>query len=207
MLSSPAVSRNKEPILQILKKYINPDVPIKCLEIASGTGEHAIYFTKHFPNMVYQPSDISPRSIHSIVAHIDNCKLPNVRVPLFIDATKPPDFWALPADFGPGQLDFVISINMLHICCPAAVDGLFRAAGGLLKRGEGKLVTYGPYMFDGVIRPQSNTDFDDSLRRENSDWGLRDVDALKKLSEHNGLTLADVHSMPANNHVLVFIRR
>lgn len=102
-------------------------------------------------------------------------------MPLIIDATKPPDFWALPADYGPGQLDLVLNINMIHISSQNAVDGLFRAAGGLLKRGTGRLVTYGPYMFNGVISPQSNVDFDAGLRKENSDWGLRDVEALKKV--------------------------
>jgi len=207
MLSAPAASRNKEPILEVLKKYFNFTDKAKCLEIASGTGEHAVFFARSFPHMVYQPSDILPRNIHSIVAYIDNCKLPNIRIPLIIDATKPPDFWALPADFGPGQLDLVLNINMMHISSQDAVDGLFRAAGDLLKRGGGRLITYGPYMFNGVISPQSNVDFDAGLRKENSDWGLRDVEALKKLADHNGLALSDVHNMPANNYTLVFSRR
>ncbi|KAH7724152.1 hypothetical protein AAVH_08230 [Aphelenchoides avenae] len=93
---------------------------------------------------------------------------------------------------------------MIHISSDAAVDGLFESAGFLLKPYTGRLFTYGPYGFDGKISPESNLRFDKSLRGQNPEWGLRDVEELKKKAAANRLTLKKVHAMPANNHMLVF---
>lgn len=176
------------------------------LEISSGTGQHVIKFAEKFPAVTFQPSEIDARSLHSIVAYIDHYRLANVRVPLFIDVTKPVNHWALPADYGPLSVDVILNINMIHISSQAAIEGLFRASGILLKFGNGLLITYGPYAIDGVISPQSNIDFDASLRSENPEWGLRDIRDLNSLALSCGLRLVARHNMPANNYVLVFRR-
>ncbi|KHJ78167.1 hypothetical protein OESDEN_22213 [Oesophagostomum dentatum] len=155
---------------------------MKLLEISSGTGQHIIKFAEKFPGVTFQPSEIDARSLHSIVAYIDHHRLGNVRVPLFIDVTRPVSHWALPADYGPLAVDVMLNINMIHISSDAAIEGLFKAAGVLLKRGSGLLITYGPYAIDGVISPQSNIDFDAGLRSQNPEWGLRDVSQLSTVS-------------------------
>uniref|UniRef100_A0A915EKR9 Methyltransferase-like 26 n=1 Tax=Ditylenchus dipsaci TaxID=166011 RepID=A0A915EKR9_9BILA len=186
MLSAPAATRNKEPILQVLRQYFDPNIEYKVLEIASGTGEHVTYFAEHMPNITFQPSELNPRYLHSIVAHVDNFRLPNVRVPLCIDVRKPPDVWALPKDAGPGELDAVLNFNMIHISSNEAIHGIFRAASGLLKPSNGLLITYGPYAINGGI------------------MGLREVTELEKLANTNDMKLSKIHEMPANNHMLIF---
>ena len=121
-------------------------------------------------------ADIFPISI------LEFCfQFPNIRVPLYIDVAKTPDFWALPKDYGPHSIDLLLNINMIHISSNLAVTGLFEAASGLLKKGTGLLITYGPYAFEGKISPDSNIQFDDGLRKQNPEWGLRDVRELKEV--------------------------
>ncbi|VDM75419.1 unnamed protein product [Strongylus vulgaris] len=204
MLRAAAAERNANPIANVLNRYLLDDM--KLLEIASGTGQHVIKFAEKFPGVTFQPSEIDARSLHSIVAYIDHYRLGNVRVPLFIDVTKPVNHWALPGDYGPRAVDVILSINMIHISCDAAVEGLFKAASVLLKRGSGLLITYGPYAIDGVISPQSNIDFDARLRSQHPEWGLRDTGYLTRLASNCGLTMIARHDMPANNHMLIFSR-
>uniref|UniRef100_A0A914EF36 Methyltransferase-like 26 n=1 Tax=Acrobeloides nanus TaxID=290746 RepID=A0A914EF36_9BILA len=174
------------------------------LEIASGSGKHIAYFAKHFPKAIWQPSEHNPRYLHSIVGYVDHYKYDNLRVPLFIDITKPPNNWALPADYRPKDVDVLLNINMIHISSSAAVEGLFSAAGSLLKPKEGKLITYGPYVIDGIISAQSNIDFDVSLRSQNPEWYLRDVHDLKLKAQTSGLKLIKIYQVPDNNHMLIF---
>uniref|UniRef100_A0A1I8AJF2 Methyltransferase-like 26 n=1 Tax=Steinernema glaseri TaxID=37863 RepID=A0A1I8AJF2_9BILA len=206
MLVASAAERNKDPILDVLKQHVDQSPGKKILEIASGTGQHALHIAQHYPNAIIQPSERNPRSLHSIVAYVDKYRLPNIRVPLFIDITKPPDFWNLTSDFAPSDVDVVLNINMIHISSNDAVDGLFSAAGLILKRGTGLLITYGPYKVDGVCRPQSNVDFDASLREQNPEWGLRDIAELKEKALYHRMELIKIHEMPANNHMLIFRR-
>uniref|UniRef100_A0A0K0ERM9 Methyltransferase domain-containing protein n=1 Tax=Strongyloides stercoralis TaxID=6248 RepID=A0A0K0ERM9_STRER len=213
MLQNAAASRNCKPIVDILKNYISSEDSFKVLEIASGTGQHILSFAKNFPNSTFQPSEISHRHLHSIVAYLDmlrnahsmiSKKEINIRVPLYIDVTKSPTKWAMPKDYGPNNIDIMISINLLHICSQDAVIGLFRAAGAFLKQNTGKLFTYGPYSIDGIITPQSNIEFNLNLKEKNPEWGLRDIRDLNEIAQKFGLKLINTHSMPANNYILVF---
>ncbi|CAJ0948962.1 unnamed protein product, partial [Mesorhabditis belari] len=205
MLRAAAAERNREPIAEVLKLYFKGR--LKLLEIASGTGQHLAHFAPLFPEVVFQPSECEHRSIHSIVAYVDELRLENFRVPLFIDVTKPAGQWALPDDYAPEQLDVIYSANMIHISSNAAVNGLFEAAGYLLKPSSGLLITYGPYAVNGKITPQSNVDFDAGLRTQNPEWGLRDIEFLRQLAASHGLEYEKAHDMPANNKILVFRKK
>uniref|UniRef100_F1L415 Uncharacterized protein n=1 Tax=Ascaris suum TaxID=6253 RepID=F1L415_ASCSU len=205
MLSAPASERNKQPILEVIQQYIDQR-PRKLLELGSGTGQHVVHFAPHFPNTIFQPSDIDIPSLNSIAAYIQHYKPPNVLPPLHIDVSKGVHSWTLPDGFVQQEIDVLLNINMIHISSGAAVDGLFKAAGELLKPGSGLLITYGAYAINGLITPQSNIDFDKSLRARNPEWGLRDINELKNKAIANGLELTNIHDMPANNKTLIFRR-
>lgn len=125
---------------------------------------------------------------------------------MFIDVAQSPDRWALPADYGPSSIDLIITINMIHISSNASVAGLFQSASGLLKSGA-HLICYGPFGKDGQITPQSNVNFDENLKRDNPEWGLRMIEDLSKQADGFGINLDDIYEMPANNFALVFTKQ
>ncbi|GFO21820.1 upf0585 protein c16orf13-like protein [Plakobranchus ocellatus] len=196
-----AAERNKQPILDVLTKYI----PLKSsfvLEIASGTGQHICHFAPKFPDTRWQPSDMDSASLKSIQAHIENKDLKNVLPPLQVDITKPIAQWASP-DVTPGSCDLVLNVNMVHISPWEAAVGLFKTAGTLLKPG-GYLFMYGPFKVNGILVPDSNVQFDQHLRSRDSRWGIRDIADLDKLAEENNLKRENMVDMPANNKCTIY---
>lgn len=191
---APATERNREPIRDVLARVLPPTGCV--LEIASGSGEHAIAFARAFPHLTWQPSDADPRALASIAAWRDEAGLPNLAGPLSLDVTG-----AWPAV----QPDAIVCINMLHISPWEAAVALFTHAGNLLPPGA-PLVTYGPYRFAGELPAPSNAAFDQSLRARDPRWGIRDVVDLTTLATASGLALCETIAMPANNHALVFRR-
>lgn len=186
--------RNREPILQILKKHIDTQSKGVLLEISSGSGCHIEFFAPHFPQLVFQPSEYEQRYLTSIATS------KNILSPLLIDVRRPVATWGLP--FG-GNVNYMLNINMIHITEYACTEGLFKAAGELLKIG-GLLITYGPYAENGVLTPDSNIRFDAGLRAENPAWGVRDIADLRKLAEQYSIYLKDKYEMPANNKTLIW---
>ncbi|KAK6057668.1 hypothetical protein COOONC_04775 [Cooperia oncophora] len=199
MLRAPAAERNAVHIANVLAMYLLRDM--KLLEISSGTGQHIIKFAEKFPSVTFQPSEIDARSLHSIVAYIDHYRLANVRVPLFIDVAKPVSHWALPADYAPLAVDVILNINMIHISSDAAVEGLFRANVVL-----DFLSLMDHMQLMALFHHKVILDFDNNLRSQNPEWGLRDVRDLNELAMRCGMRLVARHDMPANNHMLIFSR-
>jgi len=190
---SSSVARNREPILAVLERVL-PAAGL-VLEIASGTGEHAVHFAARLPDLTWQPSDPDPGMGESIAGWVAESGLENVRPPLTIDATA--------ASWPVAAADAVICINMVHIAPWAAAEGLMTGAGRVLSAG-GILYMYGPYRIAGVHTAPSNADFDADLRRRNPAWGVRDLNDLAALAVRNGLVLAEVVDMPANNKSVIF---
>lgn len=191
---APATERNRGPLLEVLRRVLADRRFV--LEIASGTGQHAIHFARALPHLRWQPSDRDPEALASIEAWRAEAALPNLA------AARPLDVGSLP--WGCAGADAVVCINLVHIAPWSAALALFEGAAGLLPTAA-PLVTYGPYRFGGRAAP-SNDAFDASLRAQDARWGVRDVDALSEVARRSGFALEEVVPMPANNHTLVWRR-
>jgi hypothetical protein len=193
---APATERNREPILAVLREELPERGMV--LEVASGTGEHAVHFAGALPDLAWQPTDPSPEARASIAAWRDHEGPPNLLAPLALDAAA--DGW--PVD----KADAIVCINMVHISPWDATEGLMRGAGRLLPSGA-PLILYGPYRRAGRPLEPSNAAFDESLKARDPRWGLRELEAVAECAEASGLNLARVVEMPANNLTVIFRKR
>lgn len=192
---APATERNREPIADTLRAIL-PESGL-VLEIASGTGEHAVHFARVFPALAWQPTDVSDAALASIAAWRAESALANVRAPLRLDLVA--------GDWPVDHADAIFCANMAHIAPWEACVGLFAGAGRVLAEGA-PLAIYGPFIEEGREVAPSNLAFDANLRMRDASWGLRDVAALDELALPNGLTRTDRIEMPANNLILVYHR-
>lgn len=191
----PATLRNRRPILKVLARLL-PEKG-KVLEVASGTGEHAIYFGRRLRGIVWQPSDRDPELLASIEAWREEAKLENVRPALLLDVLEAP--WPVK------EADAIFCSNMIHIAPWEAAEGLFRGAADVLPQG-GLLILYGPFREGGQHTSESNRLFDEKLRSQNPAWGVRDRGEVEALARREGFACEEVVRMPANNLMLVFRR-
>jgi SAM-dependent methyltransferase len=191
----PHVARNREPILEVLRRVL-PRLGL-VLEIASGGGEHAAYFASNLPGLLWQPTDANSEMFESIAAHRATAGVANLLAPLHLDVTS--ELWPVE------RADAMICCNMIHIAPWAATEGLIAGAGRTLAR-DGLLYLYGPYRIDGRHTAPSNQDFDASLRARNPLWGVRDLADVSDLAKRHGLALEETVPMPSNNLSVIFRR-
>jgi SAM-dependent methyltransferase len=192
-LTAPAAERNKEPILRVLRQVLPASGLV--LEIASGTGQHAVHFAAALPRLTWQPSDPDADARASIEAWRAETGLPNILAPLALDVRDHP--WPIK------QADALICINMVHISPWQATLELMSGAARLLGP-NGVVFLYGPYRRLGRHTAPSNEAFDSDLRARNSEWGVRDLEAVADVAASHGLALQQVVEMPANNLSVVF---
>ena len=198
-LYSAACERNQTYIADILvERFCTPGT---ILEVASGTGMHAVYFAQRMPHVHWQPTDIGPDALLSIEAWRHEARTENLLAPVRLDVSEIP--WNI--DSLPTPIVGIFNANMIHISPWTATVGLFRGAGRHLHSG-GELITYGPYRFNGRMA-ESNMRFDESLKTRDPAWGVRDFEAIVDLALAEHLTCVECHALPANNHCLVFRRR
>ncbi len=193
--SAPAALRNRDAIAEVLRKWLPASGVV--LEIASGTGEHAVFFAERFPGLDWQPSDIDPAALRSAAAWRGTTGAANLRSPLLIDAAS--------ADWPIEHADAILSVNMVHISPWTSALGLLDRAGLLLSRGA-PLILYGPWLKDDVPTASSNLAFDEDLKRRDPQWGLRRVEDFAAAATQRGLRLEATRAMPANNLMLLLHR-
>ena len=192
---APAAARNVGPIGDVLTDWLPSEGLI--LEIAAGTGEHALAFATRFPHFDWIPSDPDPQALASIDAWRAEGP-PNLGQAVQIDTRD--DNWPVDA------ADAILCINMVHISPWESAIGLLNGAQRLLGKG-GPLILYGPWIEDGVDTAPSNIAFDESLRARDGRWGLRRVEDFAREGEARGLVFADRREMPSNNIMLRFDHR
>lgn len=195
-LTSPAAVRNTGPILTILRAHL--PARGRVLEIAAGSGQHALAFSTALPGLDWTPSDPGAEARASIAAWRAAQGPSNLAPPLALDALDPTTWPA-------GPFDALVCINMIHISPWAATQGLMTLAGRALAPG-GLLYLYGPYREAGVETAPSNLAFDADLKRRDPAWGLRDVADVAALAQDHGLARTLRVAMPANNLSLLFRR-
>jgi Protein of unknown function (DUF938) len=195
-LHYPATRRNREPIRAALGRVLPPAGIV--LEIASGSGEHVAFFARHFPTLVWQPSDRDPTLLASISAHAAASAAANILPPVQLDVQIDP--WPV------STADALIAINMIHVAPWGVSIALIAGAAAVLSTG-GPLFLYGPFTRGGRHTAPSNEAFDHTLRRQDPSWGVRDLDDVAATALSHGLALDVVIEMPANNLSVVFRKR
>ena len=117
-----ACDRNQAPILAVLKEVL-PNRG-KVLEIGSGTGQHAAYFSHFLPNLTWQPSDLADAQ-PSIEAWRKESCAPNLNSPIVIDL--------LGNNEDLSRVDAIVCINVVHIVAWTGVERLFSIAANILE--------------------------------------------------------------------------
>lgn len=192
--SAPAALRNVGPIGDVLAAWL-PSAGV-VLELASGSGEHALAFARRFPSLRWQPSDAAEEALGSIAAWRANGP-ENLLAPLRLDAALP--------DWPINRADALLAINLVHISPWETALGLLDGAARLLAPGA-PLILYGPWLEEHVPTAPSNFAFDADLRARDPCWGLRLVSDFVREAEVRGLFLAERRAMPANNIMLKLAR-
>jgi cyclopropane fatty-acyl-phospholipid synthase-like methyltransferase len=193
---SPSAARNRAPILAVLQRILTPHAQV--LELASGTGEHAVFFGETLAGVTWQTSDPDPGARDSIAAWIGSEGVANVLAPRAIDVSAAE--WDVA-----GPFDAMVAINMIHISPWEATLGLMAGAGRLLRPG-GVLFTYGAYKRGGAHTAPSNESFDQWLKQIDPRFGVRDLEEVEAAAHMHKINLREIIEMPANNLSLVFER-
>ncbi len=192
---APAASRNRGPIADVVLPRLAQGARV--LEIGSGTGEHVIHLAALRPDTIWQPSDPDPACRESIAAWTAHTGLANIAPPVDLDVRTAP--WPV------AEADFILCCNLIHIAPWTCTAALLQGAGRVLGAG-GRLLLYGPFRRGGNHTAATNAAFDAALRRQDPDWGVRNLEDVAALAAGNNLEFVEAVPMPANNICAVFER-
>lgn len=195
---SPSAERNKQPLLEVLQQHLPAQG--HALEIASGTGQHVVWFARHMPAWSWLPTEVHRGALYNIAVRVAQADLSNVYDPEPLDVRTRPWF---AHDDTPPRFDLIFCANLLHIAPWEACTALLQGAARHLAPG-GVLVTYGPYFENGVSAAPTNVEFDHSLRAHDASWGIRVRENVEQEARLAGLRLRARHAMPSNNLTLVW---
>ena len=192
--TTTSASRNKAPILKVLKAYVSQNT--RLLEIGSGRGEHALYFSEYLPETQWVTSEVKEKH-PELKKNLKDAKLQNVHGPEILKIGCD--------DFPKGRFDYVFSANTLHIMSWKECKTFFKLLGRRLR--EGSLVFfYGPFSYEGKFTSESNEEFDKWLRNRDVKSGIRNFDDILQVMKKSGFKLLEDCEMPANNRTIVFER-
>ncbi|QPC88473.1 DUF938 domain-containing protein [Mesorhizobium sp. NBSH29] len=191
----PSAMRNRDPILGVLREFLPADARV--LEIASGSGAHALHAAAQMPHWTWQPTEIDAVAVDALTVLQRDANLPNLLAPLLLDASK--------MNWPVSNADAIVAVNMIHIAPWTATKGLFCGATRLLECG-GLLYLYGPFEEDDRETLPGNVAFNQSLKQRNPEWGLRNLSMLRGMAGDSGFEQIARIEMPANNLSVIFRR-
>lgn len=192
-LSAPAAMRNARAIVEALAPLLPTEGRV--LEIAAGTGEHAVALARAFPGLDWQPTDIAPERLASIDAWRAAEAVENMRVALYLDAGTP--------DWRVGPVDVVYLANLFHLIAAPAAANVIRGGARVLRPG-GRFFAYGPFRTGGTFRSQGDRAFHARLTTADPATGYKDADWIEATAVEAGLARVAMIEMPANNLILGF---
>lgn len=192
---SEAADRNKEPILEVLKKVIRPD-DTHLLEVGAGTGQHAVYLAPHFPTMEWAPTEVS-ENLPMLRERIKQSGIPNIKTPFRLKIGED--------DFPIRTFNVILTINTFHIMSWKECKTFIKLISARLEEGD-KVMIYGPFNYNGKFTAPSNEEFDKSLREQNPQSGIRAFEDVLAAMFKNGFEMIKDYEMPANNRLLLFRR-
>lgn len=191
---SQSCENNKSPILAVLSTSFSNNKQV--LEIGSGTGQHAVFFSAALPHLTWQTSD-QEQYLPSLRERLmlEGSHLP---IPLTLDVTQT---WQIPK----ATFDAAFTANSLHIMSHAMVEAFFKGIGTNLTQ-EADLCIYGPFNYQGQYTSDSNARFDVWLKQQDERSQIKDFEWVCQLASEQGFSLIEDHTMPANNRLLHFRR-
>lgn len=192
---SAACDRNKDPILEVLKEVITKD-DRRLLEIGSGTGQHAVYFAPHFPQLEWYPTDVAA-NLKGMSTWFDEYKIPNIQKPTRMEVGKD--------ELPKLKFDVIFTANTFHIMHWKECKSLIKMFGGRLREGS-RVVIYGPFKYNGEFTSPSNEAFDQQLKSKDPASGIRAFEDVNNAMVKNGFELEMDVDMPVNNRTLVYRR-
>ena len=185
-------AQNQQVILDVLKTWLTDAGTV--LEIGSGTGQHAVFFTQHMPHLNWQPSDLLEQHA-GMQMWLDEVEHNRINSPLEIDVDTGP--WPVE------NVDYVYTANTTHIISSSQAENMLRHIGSSLKPG-GLFIQYGPFNYNGNYTSESNARFDVWLKQRDPNSCIKHFETIQKLAEKNAMSLVKDIEMPANNRILVW---
>ncbi len=185
--------RNQDAIAEVLSEVFSDTDSV--LELGSGTGQHAVYMSRAFPHLTWQPTDLA-ECVAGMKCWRDDAGLANVCEPIALDVTM--DHWPISI-----QYDAIFTANTLHYVGWDIAEALLIGAAKALKP-NGTFCIYGPFNENGRYTGEGNRQFDGWLKNRDPDSGIRDIETVQKSLSQFDLVLTSRYQMPANNLMLVF---
>ena len=193
-VSQPCL-RNQEPIFQVIKTYL--ELPGDLLEIGCGTGQRAVYLSERLPHIHWQASDVEAALEGANMWIAENEQLPaaievNIENMDWYKSVKQP-------------IQYAYSANVVHFVPDLLVQSMFKGLGEIITV-NGYLFLYGPYNQNGFTS-EGNASLDAWLKADIHPMaGIKELNDIEDIAKKNNFKLIDNHKLPANNHLLVFIK-